>query len=292
MTYIGGGILVLGLGLSGVATAQIDKGKPVTPAEQYSALLKTYQLASSSGRVLSDSERMKFVGQTFRLRNKLAIQFVELAERFPKDPIALDALIQAVWQVNTTPWPVELVGKDDAVAKAFALLLRDHLQSDKLGPVCQRVSFGFCREYETFLRAVLEKNRNQEVQAQACLALGHFLINRAQRLDLVKDQPALAKEFGDLFGHQYLGELQRQGRATAASEAESIFEQAARQYRAVKLTDGGTVGEKAEPELFELRHLAVGKEAPDIRGQDQDGKEFSLSDYRGEVVLLDFWSEY
>ena len=56
--------------------------------------------------------------------------------------------------------------------------------------------------------------------------------------------------------------------------------------------DGETVAEKAEPELFGLRHLSVGKVAPDIEGQDQDGVKFKLSDYRGKVVLLDFWSEY
>ena len=35
---------------------------------------------------------------------------------------------------------------------------------------------------------------------------------------------------------------------------------------------------------------AEGRQAPDIEGEDQDGKRFKLSDYRGKVVLLDFWS--
>ena len=60
----------------------------------------------------------------------------------------------------------------------------------------------------------------------------------------------------------------------------------------MKLPDGETVAEKAEPELFGVRHLSVGKVAPDIDGVDQDGVKFKLSDYRGKVVLLDFWSEY
>ena len=60
----------------------------------------------------------------------------------------------------------------------------------------------------------------------------------------------------------------------------------------VKLPDGETVADKAEPEFFGLRHLAVAKMARDIEGQDQDGVRFKLSDYRGKVVLLDFWSEY
>ena len=30
--------------------------------------------------------------------------------------------------------------------------------------------------------------------------------------------------------------------------------------------------------------------APEIAGVDQDGKEFKLSDYRGKVVMLEFWA--
>lgn len=41
--------------------------------------------------------------------------------------------------------------------------------------------------------------------------------------------------------------------------------------------------------LFEQQHLAVGAVAPDIEGPDLEGVTFKLSDYRGKVVLLDFW---
>jgi hypothetical protein len=287
-------LLLSGMFLSTAAAADIALPRSADPkaAERYKALLTEYQNASSSGRALSDEERRKFVGQVYKLRNRLALKFVELAEKYPKDPVAEDALIQAVWQVNGTPWPVELVGRDDALPRAFALLQRDHIRSDKLGPVCERISSGFCREYETFLRAVLEKNPHKNVQALACLSLAHFLSNRLQRLDLIEEDPDLAKEFRDLFGKEYLAALQRQDRRKATREAESFFEQAAQKFGEVKLPEGGTVGGKARAELFEMRHLVVGKEAPDIEGEDQAGKRFKLSDYRGKVVLLDFWSEY
>ena len=75
-------------------------------------------------------------------------------------------------------------------------------------------------------------------------------------------------------------------------EIEAVFEQTAEKYVDVKLPGGDTVAERARAALFEIRHLSVGKEAPDIEGEDQVGQRFKLSDYRGKVVLLDFWSEY
>jgi hypothetical protein len=289
MQRITWGILVLMLNLSVLAEGN-GQDQPATPAEQYKALLKEYDRASSSGVPLTDAQRLEFIGRVYKHRNALAMKFLELAEKHPDDPIALDALMQAVWQVNNTPWPVELVGEETARARAFELIQRDHVRSDKLGQLCQRVSYGFCKDYETFLRAVLARNPHRNVQATACLSLGHFLNNRLQRLDLCKEQPERAREFAGLYGKEYLAELLRQDRDQAVKESEAVFKQAAEKYGDVKLPGGDTVAERASAALFEIGHLSVGKEAPEIEGEDQDGKRFKLSDYRGKVVLLDFWS--
>lgn len=42
----------------------------------------------------------------------------------------------------------------------------------------------------------------------------------------------------------------------------------------------------------DMPQLAVGMIAPEIEGEDLDGKPFKLSDYRGKVVLLDFWGNW
>ncbi|HYV35975.1 MAG TPA: redoxin domain-containing protein [Gemmataceae bacterium] len=39
-------------------------------------------------------------------------------------------------------------------------------------------------------------------------------------------------------------------------------------------------------------YAPVDKLVPDIEGEDTDGKAFKLSDYRGKVVLLDFWGNW
>ena len=291
-------LLALGMGLPlAVAHAQ------TTPAEQYEAILKQSQAlydaahkqfvaSAPKGGTPSDEQRTVFVGRAYGIRYEQAPKLVALAEMSPHDPIALDALIQAVWQVNSVPYPVAMVGQDEARPRAFALLRRDHIRSERIGPLCERISYGLAAEYEPFLREVLEKNPRKEVRAQACLALAHFLRNRSLKLDLVLRDPHLAREFADLYGKDYLKGLRRQNRAGAAVEAEALLVRATRDYGDVKLPDGETVAEKAEPELFSLGHLSVGKVAPDIEGQDQYGVKFKLSDYRGKVVLLDFWSEY
>src|SRR5262245_55626420 len=156
-----------------VASSMYSQDKTATPGEQYKKLLQESNRASSSGVPLTDEERLAFVGQAYKRRYAMAQQFLDLAVKYPNDPIELDVLTQAVWQVNGTPWPVELVGEDTARLKAFDIIIRDHIQSDKLGSLCQRVSFGFCKEYETFLRAVLAKNPHRPVQAVANMSLAH-----------------------------------------------------------------------------------------------------------------------
>jgi hypothetical protein len=248
ITHAGSAWAVIGLVRS--SPIEIDsKGsgqdQSVSPAEQYKAIHKEYDTATGSDGPLSDAERLKFVGRVYKHHFAIAAKFLELAEKHPNDPVALDCLIQAVWQVNSTPWPVELVGEDTARPKAFELIRRDHIGSDKLGPLCQRVSYGFCKEYEAFLGDVLAKNPHKSIQAMACLSLGRYLNNRLRRIDLCKDQPELATEFAALYGKEYLAELLRQDRAKALREIEPIFEQAAERFAGEQLPDGDTVSARS-----------------------------------------------
>jgi hypothetical protein len=52
---------------------------------------------------------------------------------------------------------------------------------------------------------------------------------------------------------------------------------------------GMSGAEFAAGALHEIERLRVGAPAPDFAAVDQEGARFELSDYRGRVVLLDFW---
>src|SRR5262249_2218467 len=184
-------------------------------------------------------------------------RFLELAEKHPNDPVAVEALIQTVAVVNSTAFPAG--GKDSPGHKALTILLRDHVRSDKLGPVCQQVVFGFPKSPEPFLRPVLKPNPHKEVQALACLSLAQFLNDRLHRLDLLKnqDRPDMAERYHRVFGKEYLEELQRQDHAQIAREVETLFARAEK-YGDVRIPvvfygSGGTVEEKAKSELFQVR---------------------------------------
>jgi AhpC/TSA family len=46
---------------------------------------------------------------------------------------------------------------------------------------------------------------------------------------------------------------------------------------------------RAKGSLFALENLAIGMVVPEITGTDHEGKPFKLSEYKGKVVVLDFW---
>ena len=48
----------------------------------------------------------------------------------------------------------------------------------------------------------------------------------------------------------------------------------------------------AKQKLFASQHLRIGKVAPEVEGEDAEGKKFKLSDYRGKVVFFNFWGDW
>jgi thiol-disulfide isomerase/thioredoxin len=141
--------------------------------------------------------------------------------------------------------------------------------SPDIGHFCEGLGFlshgsqRWAPRFERHLRAILKVNRDRAVRCRALFALASIVQN------VPEDRQA---------------------------EAETLFEQYCAEFdgKHVYPFQGPekTLNHEAQVQLKELRFRAVGRPAPDITGVDLDGRPLSLSEYRGRVVLLNFWATW
>jgi thiol-disulfide isomerase/thioredoxin len=117
--------------------------------------------------------------------------------------------------------------------------------------------------FERHLRAILKVNQDRAVRCRAQFALA----------SVVQNAPADRQE-----------------------EAEALFEQYCAEFDGKYVYSFQRVEEMlnglAQTQLNELRFRAVGRPVPDITGNDLDGRPLKLRDYRGRVVLVNFWATW
>lgn len=144
--------------------------------------------------------------------------------------------------------------------EAQELLMKNFGSSPKMGDFAMSLTRSRpSAQSIQLLRDLIKKSMDDQVKGPATYALGKMLSAQAS----TKEEGAeLIKSIPDKFkGVKVYG-----GRADLA-----------------KLVEG---------EIFELERLQIGMEVPDIEGEDVDGVKFKLSDYRGKVVVIDFWGDW
>jgi len=302
-----------------------DGKKDPSPKEQYTALTKEFstkrQAILADARKANGEEQEKLFEKYQEVGKDFADKFLKLAEDNPKDPVAADAyfwivqnaagtsaykkasdkvtalldelsikdLLAKVNRMPASPAIFDAVlkraekdAKDpeagDLVAwaatrsfrmpngqKAIDLLLEkypDHKSVEQVVGMLGRMGLP---DADTKLKKILETNKEPKVKAAAAMGLGKIL---AEKCDALGDKPEEADK--------------------VAAEAEKYLTQAVNLYG----NSNELQRKDAEGELHALKTLRVGKEAPEIKAGDLDGKDFKLSDYRGKVVLLDFWGNW
>jgi hypothetical protein len=249
--------------------ASCGGGKPIfRPTEESPSAAGEYQVLNDEylnalkesnekfDKTKTDEERQRIRADFHALRCKIVNRYLDFAETHPKDKEAVLALFFVLHP--------DTHAEDGDADRAVQLIRKDHIKSDRFDsvPILQVLADRDCPGREMLLRAVLEQNPHHTIQAQACLSLAQILKERADA-----------------------GPAEEAAKLT--SEAEECFERVVDKYADVK-----EAAQKARSELVEIRHLAIGRIAPDIEGADSDDKPFKLSDYRGRVVVLDFWAEW
>ncbi|MBC8353732.1 MAG: redoxin domain-containing protein [Planctomycetes bacterium] len=239
----------------------VAEDAPSPAAKQFKALVDEYEQEGGA--------------RTFSKR------FLALAEERSKDPAAADALLWVVKNVR---------GRSDTT-KALELLKANHLGSKTLGPACADVAQSRSLAAEKLFRALLKKSPHTEVKAAACYYLAELLNGEAIVVDQLRAAPELAPRVLQYYGEDYGKHLAALDPEKLAKQREQVYETMLKSFPDVATQDA-TLGELSQTALFAIRHLSVGRVAPDIEGEDAFGNEFKLSDYRGKVVMLTFWGHW
>lgn len=203
--------------------------------------------------------------ENHKANRKQAEELTALIKAHGKEPGAFEGVLVLVGELR---YPLD----NDLVQ----LVLKQHLADPKMGQLCFDLRYRSTESWaEKLIKAAAEKHPQKEVRGQALYALGAYHHYRAQ---------------------PYGEKLSDDEQAKRWAEAAKYFTEVTKSFAGVKTPDGkATVGDKATSELVRIKNLPnlkVGKAAPDIVGEDIDGKKFSLGDYRGKVVLLDFWGHW
>lgn len=177
--------------------------------------------------------------------------------------------------------------------------MRDFARHPRIGELCRALAHeNHDGRSVAFVREVYEKHPDPVARAQAGLTRANHLRQNARLATALKQAtPDVRKRFVDAYVKEYVDSLLHDKPDDLNKEAEAILDRLVSDKELAKVTyERGdkkrTIGEAADAELFEMRYLLPGKPAPDIEGEDIDGKRFKLSDYRGKVVLLDFWGDW
>lgn len=246
-------LLVVGSGWLGAQAATTKKEQAGSASDRYKALVKEHETALSEFRAAYTKASTD--AEKAKLRYPQAESY---ASRFlalaEENPRDSAALDALVWIATNCR-------SGEQRETSLELLLKDHAKSPRMTKVAQSLIYSERTAAEPWLRSLLKEATEHEVKGWGTYALGRVL--RAE---------------------------DRSGQRSIA-EAEKLFEEVAANYGDVK-GYGTTLADAAKGELFELRNLAIGQTAPEIEGQSVDGKKLKLSDYRGKVVVIDFWGDW
>jgi len=174
----------------------------------------------------------------------------------------------------------------------LAILLEHHTESGDVGEICSTVGRNLSSESEAFFHELIEKEQSRAATGLALYELSELL---GSRLVLHKQLAEGGQEeepnYVDYYGRQVVDLCkQLDGDATAAERKRLLVD--VRDHYGDVSRRKNTLAKLAGSQLFEIEHLQVGMVAPEIVGADLGGVEFKLSDYRGKVVMLDFWGDW
>ena len=243
-----------------------DDKKPLTVKEKIAELSKEMNALSQETNKKFQEAKTKEEKDTLREefmagQTKFGEKLLALAKDNAQDEAAFEATMTAVGMraKGATEYLLATFVDDARITKAIPLLGQ--------GPNGQKN-----------LAMLAEKSKSKDVQGAAKFAA---VSSEIESIDTPEDDKPLPEK------------------VTAEKFAAATVKLAAivKEYGDVKTADNrgksATIADAAKKVTFFMEHLCVGKMAPDTECDLlEDGKKAKLSDYRGNVVVLDIWATW
>ncbi len=208
---------------------------------------------------------------------------LELAQANPTVPAAVEALEFVIMAARAGP--------GDHSYRAIEILRHGHVRDPGMGRICGRIFyFVHAPVAEALIRSVLKEHPNRGDRGQACHTLATYLMLQAKMVRRIREQPAMIDAYVRERHKAATAQFVKEADPDALDrQAEALLERVVAEFADVlDWYQKRPLGAIAEGELFALRHLAVGKMAPEVVGRDHEWKLFALGEYRGKVVVLTF----
>lgn len=243
-------------------------------------------------RARTDAERNAVQEEMWKEVRTAASQAFAWAEAHPDDPESVDAIVWTVHGIANGYF----AEYDAETTRAFELLTQRAIDSEKVAPVCYYAAgAGFaCPAAKRFLETALEKSTSRLVRGAACLGLARSYHRLAGFIRLSKDSIS-RKPLEEWNGADMVAKFEGGDPEENDRRAEVYFKRVMDEFGDLKMPspyNETPFAGLARGELYELRHLGVGKVAPDLEGEDVGGRKLRLGDYRGKVVVIVFWASW
>ena len=207
--------------------------------------------------------------------------FLALAAAHPQDSASLEAL----------SWVLKHFESGTHADRALSLLATDHAKETDLDDIFIYIGNNPSLKVQAFYRQVITENKTDDVLGKTRYRLGVYLVRQMEIAREVTANPEAREKYDLFYGQELTRYLLALDPNRCRAEALKQFAVITEKYPKIK-TYHGVLGELATREEYKLVHLSVGGTAAEIKGEDIGGKPLQLSDYRGKVVLLDFWGDW
>jgi hypothetical protein len=283
-----------GLLVAGVCPSQDPasrpESRPLTPKEKIEAIDAEMEKARDDFFKLyrdtkSDEDKDKLFAEKYPKPETYVPRVLAIAR---EDAKGEGAELAYVWIVTN-----DRGGKN--VDDAVVALLRDHVASKRLTDVADTLAYSRSAKTAALLKELEDKSPHKDVKGRALYAAAQYKRNLARTAEWLREQTESSeavKRVEAEFQSEELARLRALDPAAVEKEIESILLRVKESYGDVEAGYGGTLAERADGDLFEIRNLAIGKVAPEIEGEDMFGKPLKLSDHKGKVIVIDFWGNW